>query len=797
MKTFAIVTLAAILAFAGAVQAATDEEKCRDTILKETGKYVKAQTKTLTKCNDSVVQNKDGFNDVLGDGCRSLDGKTQEKLDGARSKFLAAIDKKCGGDDKVCNTPDDLDLDNAAIGWGPSGVYGNGFAAICPDFESRGCTNIVRHCGGDDSDGEGVTDCVLCINDKIVNQTLEFLYADLDAAEFGTSNPINKCQQAFVKSSSKHFLSKHKTLAKCWQSLNKLKDGFSSSDAAGCIDASGKTAAKIDKSESKKIAGICKACGGPDDKKCDQAIATIAGTPVNAAGTGGDLDPLDDIGFGTACPDVTLPYAPGTACGSLDNLPSGSVDDEIENMQELVRCLDCVLEFKVDCSDRSVVPNHEGMPDECNACIEDTDGDLCPTTLQVTANGFDTRLDTGWTGVSHDFDVPTNGRLTLSLSNCDGTNRPTCGECDLSGPLPNAGGEKFNNHRCQGDNSITCNADSDCGAFLPCVYYFGVALPLSSGAVPICVTNEIQGTITGTANVDNGTSESNVELLSRVHLGETIERPCPTCEWDPVDARTECNAGPRVFQPCDVGSHSSIFGPLSFDCPPTPGGVVGSLKILLNPTTGTLTETLSAANPNCTASGHTTRECFCQTCDDATNTPCKSDADCGGGICGGLRCLGGPNNGDPCTAPSDCGGAPCSVPGQPTQPNQCSSAMCTPVPGDPDSIDEGECATGPFPGACSIERFRGCVGDGDCQCLGCVPGQTCLFEAQECFTDNGVVGGDVTVEGTPDPGCGNIANPELGTLFCVPPSQSSSVNAVAGSPGLARLDLKVEAIYNP
>jgi len=810
MKSLAVVTLAALLALASAVHAATDEEKCRDTILKETGKYLKAQVKTLTKCNDSVVKGRGGFNNVQGAGCRDTAGIAQLKLDKATSKFLAGIDKRCGGDDKQCGTQDDLDIDDPAIGWGGSGSFGNGFVGVCPDFESSGCRNFIRHCGGTDSDGEGVTDCVLCIQDKVIDQTMDFLFADLDDSKFGAgSDPdetINECQQALVKVSAKHVLAKSQTLSKCWQAVNKGKTGFSSSDAAGCIDSSGKTAVKIDKSESKKIAGICKMCGG-NDNACDQIITTIAGTSVRGAqgeGVGGDLDPLADIGFGTACPNVTLPYATNTNCGGLDNLPSGSTDDVIENMEEFVKCLDCVLEFKVDCADRSVVPNHEALPVECNACVAETDGDPCPTTLQVTADGFATRLDVGWTGLSHDLDVPSNGRLTLNVSNCDGTERPTCGECDLDGPIENAGGPKFDNHRCAAANWITCSTDSDCGANGPCVLYFGVGLPLSSGGVPICVTNEVVAPITGTVDLDTGETASTVNLISRVHVGLQNEQPCPTCEFNSNESEFQCIGGLRSGEACLVNSKSSIFGDLSYDCPPS--GVIGTLRITLTPTTGVQTRKLSAESPNCRAVGFTTAKCFCDSCDNAEATPCFNDADCGAvgaTTCGGLRCLGGINNGDPCTAPSDCGGSPCSVPGQPTQPNQCLSAMCTPNPGDPDSADEGVCATGPFDALCSIERFRGCNTSADCNpppagtCTTCLSGQSCVSFPRQCYTDDGVICDSVFAEGTPDPSCGNIAEPTLATLFCIPPTQAASVDATRGLPGLGRLGLPVEAVYGP
>jgi hypothetical protein len=111
------------------------------------------------------------------------------------------------------------------------------------------------------------------------------------------------------------------------------------------------------------------------------------------------------------------------------------------------------------------------------------------------------------------------------------------------------------------------------------------------------------------------------------------------------------------------------------------------------------------------------------------------------------------------------------------------------------------CAAGPFDAACSIERFRGCATDAQCNpppggsCSTCLPGQICEFAARECFTTDGVVGDDIKVEGAADAGCGNIAKPKLGTIFCIPPTEGGSVNTVAGLPGPGRLDLQVEARY--
>ena len=63
-RVLVLAICAALLAIGTTAGAATDEEKCRDTILKEAGKYLKAQTKNLTKCNDSLIKGKSGYNGV-------------------------------------------------------------------------------------------------------------------------------------------------------------------------------------------------------------------------------------------------------------------------------------------------------------------------------------------------------------------------------------------------------------------------------------------------------------------------------------------------------------------------------------------------------------------------------------------------------------------------------------------------------------------------------------------------------------------------------------------------------------
>ncbi len=697
---------------------------------------------------------------------------------------------------RFCSTTGDNDS-LASIGW-PS---------TCPNFENGTCNNAIADC-------DGISDCLICIGEAAVDQSIALSYDALVPGEFGTGSDINKCQIAIGKNAAKFFEAKNKALSKC-------EDGVMKGKVTGpCPDAV-KAGPKIAKAESKKIAGICKACGG-SDKTCDG---------VN------DLTPAQ-IGFAGTCPSVTVPG--GSACGGT-----------ISTLQDIVDCVDCVNEFKADCLDPLAVPALRLYPAECNPnmappcdatpentatpCPTTTPGIVCPTQVVTEANGPAVDLDTGWTGQSHDGHAPTNTRLTLAISGCTNPDSSTCGVCTTSGPLDNPGGTAYNTHRCVGDTSIQCTTDPDCGANGPCSFFFGGPLPLSAGGVSVCVTNQMTAPVTGTVDIEGGTTASVVTLLSRVHTGPTLDKPCPNC------TAGVCDSGLHAGDACITNGHSDLFGDVSFDCPPDPGANVGNLPITLAYDTGTQTRTLSAANPNCRGPGVTSDKCFCDTCNNAAATPCTSNADCvlaGATICGGRRCINGPNNGSPCNINSECPGGGCAIPGAQTAPNQCDDLVCSPTstcvggcnnflnctgafhcaggvnvdalctvdsecPGS--TCDEqcpggtcatgndGTCAAGPFENFCAIETFRGCSSDSDCP----RSGDTCtLGKFRDCFLDNGTVGGSVTVSGVPYPSCGGVGSGTVGALFCVPPTSSGSVNSVSGLPGLGRVALPYTATFN-
>ncbi len=378
-------------------------------------------------------------------------------------------------------------------------------------------------------------------------------------------------------------------------------------------------------------------------------------------------------------------------------------------------------------------------------------GVACPSQITFLGSGEAADLDTGWTGLSHDSKVITNGLITADLSACDNEVEP-CGVCTLTGPVPNAGlttaMNPSNNRRCTADTSVPCSSDGDCTGLGTCQFFFGAPLPLSSGGVSVCVVNQVNGPLTGTVDTASGDSTSTTILLSHVFTGPTVDQPCPVCGSGGFGTSSTCSSGQNSGAPCIVNGTSSLFGSTSFDCPPLPGANVGNLTIPLSLSTGLQTRTLSADNPDCSAAGATSAKCFCDTCADAGAEACSTNADCpGGATCGAKRCITGPNAGTLCTAPSECPMSACSRPGFATAPNQCDDSTCTPDASDTDSINEGTCANGPFELFCAIQTFRGCSDDSDCT----APGDSCTNgKFRECFTDNGVVGNAVQVQGMPE-----------------------------------------------
>jgi hypothetical protein len=369
--------------------------------------------------------------------------------------------------------------------------------------------------------------------------------------------------------------------------------------------------------------------------------------------------------------------------------------------------------------------------------------DGCPVAIAVIGTAGTAKvLDTGWTGLAHDQTVIQDGKLTLTVSGCD----QSCTNCTIGNPVQNVNADNgdINPHRCSNDTSIKCENDAGCTAPGKCVFFFGAPLPLNAGGVSTCVTNQINGNVTGTANLDTGQFATSLTLSSRVFNAIETALPCPACVGDATvnDGMKggTCSGGSKNGQMCDGNGRSAVpsFGTTSLDCPPNPGAVITTLSIALDGSSGTETLTLTATSPPC--SGFAGRKCFC------------------------------------------------AADGQTTRPNACIDA--TDMAGDGtlcamDSPTTGHCTEGPTDRNCAIETFRGCLNNSECP----APGDTCTAGPRVCYLDNGLVGGSVSAFGMADPPDANgAADPTFAALFCVGKT-NAAVNAAAGLPGLGRIEL--------
>src|SRR4030095_2632902 len=109
-------------------------------------------------------------------------------------------------------------------------------------------------------------------------------------------------------------------------------------------------------------------------------------------------------------------------------------------------------------------------------------------------------------------------------------------------------------------------------------------------------------------------------------------------------------------------------------------------------------------------------------------------------------------------------GSFCTRPGQATGANACLENDCGPNPDD--GPHEGVCQQGPVDRNCSIETYRGCTSDADCNpapgnCSDGASGQVCTTAPRQCFLDT------IVREGVPGTQTAVVA-----ATFCIPPTIS-------------------------
>jgi hypothetical protein len=300
------------LAAGSGTLAHADVGKCQAAIIKAAAGFVQAQAKALQKCEASKLKGTLSPDTI----CKQEPTKTAPAIAKASTKLGSTIAKACGGKNKVCGqlAPDGDDIGLALIGWNID----------CPNFENGSCTKPINTCAD-------IPACIECIGDVAVPQAFGLYYGTLNSTDpkskDKTEKALSKCQATIGKAGSAFLATKSKALAKCWSAVNKAGTGT-------CPDP--KAAATITTASSKRDAAIMKACRHPDK------------TPFGPA----------DIGFPAVCMDVTPPGE--TPCGK-------PVDGS--SLQDLIDCVGCVTEFKVECTDRAAVPAFAAYPPECNPAV--------------------------------------------------------------------------------------------------------------------------------------------------------------------------------------------------------------------------------------------------------------------------------------------------------------------------------------------------------------------------------------------------------------------------------------------
>ena len=843
------IMLAAITIFAVELvgTANADPVKCKRAIDKANGQYVAAVQKLIDKCKIGVITK--GVPGSLS-ACTipAIDaGFAAGKVTAARTKAAATIAGACGGADKNCSTTGDNDS-LASINWA-IGSCMNFEGTVSPQCNNAiaNCGNIstCQTCIADKALEQLENGLLYDRFDSANFVPAAEPQKSRNKCQVTIAKATGKFVQAKTKILDKCWDAKHNdpTNAK----------GFGDNVRCPDTDPAGKATIAIQSAEQKKIAAICKACGagGDADKNsvCDTppgfALADIiapADLPfdcpdvqvppdaVHPAGENCNAITVTDLQSYINCIDCVAEFkvdcmthaGQGDANGVPGDGNGGTTGIDYPQQCNVTPCGNGMLDAGEQC-------DPPGSTAQCLALNAGNGNEVCNSQCQCPCpdvvtfasdpTSANTELDSGWTGIAHDARLITNGDVTVDLS-CAGNSRP-CGTCPFSGPIANsnAGAGKLKSQRCRNDSSVQCTSNAQCsGPGNACVFWFGGPLPLSAGGVATCIMSEFDGAITGTANVESGESASTANLISHVFTGVLTAQPCPQCTDagginDGVNGGT-CNAGDHAGDPCDANASSPIpaFGRTSLDCPPLAGSSIANLPIALKNSTNPESRSLSAASPNCTAFGFTTLKCPCDTCDNAASTPCSSNADCGGsGICGGLRCLvDAPTPGTPCSSegtgsdPACCTEVTCTSgmvgtcgrPGEPSKPNACSNGQCISGGG----TDDGQCQLAPSDNLCSVETFRSCSSNNDCRppseggtCGGCATGlQTCGVKRRECLFDldaNPGPFGTITVNGMEDTPVNDTSHPILASLFCIAPTGSSSVNAVAGLPGLGKLKL--------
>lgn len=701
------------------------------------------------------------------------------------------------------------------------------------------------------------------VNESGVNQEVQLAY-DVFKTPLTSSistNPAKaKCQSSVSKAYEKYMSTVLKEFNTCVKKGLKDESITSRPDLVTCVGQDPKF--KIDTAEGKILLTIEKSCEGVTlsdtfKGKCKDQAATPADLSACLANTADCRACIAARDMDRIFPEINCDsFDDGVVNDSCEGCGNGIVDrreacDDGANNSDVTPdacrtncvfayCGDGVLDYDEECDDGNTTAG-DGCDASC-ACeagnLSPTCQDMaCPSSGQVVLyagttgvscvnNGdcevgicnetlqrcqTETRLDTGWTGISHGSDVNDQVVVRNDLI-CSGPfagGPEPCGECKVVGIDPSPG-----NCRCANDSRTKCDEpfevdDDDCGGDV-CNCYFGPPLPISTGNTPACVVNRFRQDIRGTANVDTGAGATSARLAAMAFLGELVLAPCPVCggtctgpagsvgkvcgtdidcdlpeksgngvcaNFDPTpgDGNREgtCYLGANHGLDCDIDAYNQDFpadtvygaggGGSSLDCLPDPAKNVSASGLIINLDSTTGTSALPPAAVPCGFSfspGVWTKVCPCGICSLDTRVACTSNTDCTGiGTCSPM------GQGDP-------------------MPDQCPTGeVCNDVGGG-----MGECSAGSIQSCDGIARANGegflqCSNNAECYNLAGLAGGTCtLNRPKPCFLSL------VSATGVADPN-----TPVTAAAFCVPPTAAPGINTVGGLPGPARVKNAMKA----
>ncbi|MCC6849779.1 MAG: hypothetical protein IT294_14840 [Deltaproteobacteria bacterium] len=302
--------------------------KCRTSIAKAASKFLAAHSRTIERCEQAVLKG------ASAGPCPDM--TASGAIAAAKAKLARSIARACGGEDKTCGGDPTGEALPAALGW----------PAACPGLPNAG----ALECSTAISDCSDIAACITCVGGAAVEQARALAYGSL--VDSDPAQALNRCQRTIGAANARFAVAKEQQLRKCWEAraAGKHADVCPNAAAADGMPAR-KAARQIAKADAKRVAAICRACGG-GDRLCDDDIVRLDGEASAGSGASDDFLP-SVIGFPALCPELQVPDG-GPFC-----------DRPVATLADLVECAACVTEHEVLCVDRLRVPQFAAYPCEC------------------------------------------------------------------------------------------------------------------------------------------------------------------------------------------------------------------------------------------------------------------------------------------------------------------------------------------------------------------------------------------------------------------------------------------------